>query len=149
MCADGAGGGKNEDIPRLQEVIPPCQVCPCPDIEAHVVMGCPGCLHVRPGCTRTAKTPLLTHLLRCLSFFSAIYSFYFSTLHIPGVLNVAADALSRNRMSLFCSLVPQTQQFLIPPALSALLLSTMPDWGSPSWTQLFTRCLAEVSPHPQ
>ena len=116
---------------------------------SHVCFHCDNMAVVAILGSRTAKTSLLTHLLRCLSFFSAIYSFHFSALHIPGVLNVAADALSRNRMTLFCSLVPQTQQFLIPPALSALLLSTMPDWGSPSWTQLFTRCLAEVSPHPQ
>ena len=99
---------------------------------SHVCFHCDNMAVVAILGRRTAKTPSLTHLLWCLSFFSAIDSFHFSALHIPGVLNVAADALFRNRMTLFCSLVAQTQQFLISPALSALLLSTMPDWGSPS-----------------
>lgn len=101
----------------------------------------------------TTQSPLLMHLLRCLSFFSSYLSFHFSARHVPGVLNGAADALSRNRLDLFSSLAPQaTTQFMIPPCLSKLLIDTRPDWGAPRWTQLFTSSLAEVlqgrhSPH--
>ena len=41
----------------------------------------------------TAGTPLLMHLLRCFSFYSAYYCFHYTCVHIPGVMNVAADAL--------------------------------------------------------
>lgn len=94
--------------------------------------------------TRTARTPLLMHLLRCFSFFAAYHSFHFSARHIPGELNTAADALSRNNMSLFFSLVPQTPQCTIPTSLFSLLVATRPDWGSPTWTQLFATSLTEV-----
>ena len=67
---------------------------------SHVCFHCDNMAVVAILGRRTAKTPSLTHLLWCLSFFS---SFHFSALHIPGVLNVAADALFRNRMTLFCS----------------------------------------------
>ncbi len=95
--------------------------------------------------SRTARTPLLMHLLRCFAFFSAYFGFSFSAKHIPGVLNTAADALSRNNLSLFFSLAPQTPQFNIPPALHNLLINTKPDWGSTTWMRLFTASLREVS----
>ena len=98
--------------------------------------------------TRTAKSPLLMHLLRCFSFYSAHFRFHFSAEHVPGAMNTAADAISLNNLSLFFSLAPQTPQFPIPPSLSQLLIDSRPDWGSASWTQLFARSLTEVSPSP-
>ena len=47
--------------------------------------------------SKTAKSPLLAHFLRCFSFF---YSFHFSAKHVPGILNTAADALPRNKLLL-------------------------------------------------
>ena len=79
--------------------------------------------------TTTAKVPLLMHLLRCLSFFSAYFSFSFSAKHIPGALNSAADALSRNNLALFSSLFPQVQQHGIPSCLMDLVIHTRPDGG--------------------
>ncbi len=55
-----------------------------------------------------------------------------SCVHVPRVLNVAADALSRDNLPLFISLVPQAPQFTIPPALVKLLITTRPDWGHPT-----------------
>ena len=92
----------------------------------------------------TAKTPLLMHLLRCFSFYCAYFQFNCSAKHVPGAMNTAADAISRNNKPLFFSLVPQTPQFTIPPALSELLIATKPDWGSTTWTQLFSASLREV-----
>ena len=43
-----------------------------------------------------ARDGVLTHLLQFLSFIAASFSFWYSTCHIPGRLNVAADAISRN-----------------------------------------------------
>jgi hypothetical protein len=95
----------------------------------------------------TAQSPLLMHLLRCLSFFSACFSFHFSAKHISGVLNGAADALSRNHLELFSSLTPlATTQSTIPSCLLELLITTRPDWGSPEWTQLFAASWARLWP---
>jgi hypothetical protein len=94
--------------------------------------------------SRTAKDPRLMHLLRCFSFYSGYFRFHFSAVHIPGVMNTAADALSRNNLSLFSSLVPQILQFTVPPSLHHLLIATRPDWGSSAWTGLFMTSLSEV-----
>ena len=64
--------------------------------------------------TRTSPDQLLMHLLRCLTFYAAYYKFEVRAAHVPGVLNTAADAISRNNISLFLSLVPQSQQISIP-----------------------------------
>ena len=91
---------------------------------------------------RTARDPVARHLLRCLYFYSAIYQFQHRGEHVPGVLNVAADALSRNHMSIFSSLIPQARPTAIPTAVSTLLLANEPDWGSSDWIGLFSATLA-------
>ena len=64
--------------------------------------------------SRTAKDPLLVHLIRCLVFYAAFYQFDFMAKHIPGIHNIAADALSRDNLALFLSLTPQIPQFTVP-----------------------------------
>ena len=69
---------------------------------------------------------LLIHLMRCLSFFAAFYRFHFGAVHIPGAMNEAADALSRGRMELLFSIVPQVgvqSQVPVPRTAKALI-----DW---------------------
>ena len=95
--------------------------------------------------TKTSKAPQLMHLLRCFSFYCAFYCFHVSCMHVPGAMNTAADALSRNNLPLFSSLVPQARQYSIPTALVELLITSRPDWGSQAWTQLFARSLAKAS----
>ncbi len=95
--------------------------------------------------SRTAKSPLLAHLLRCFSFYGAYFRFHSSAEHVPGVLNTAADAISRNNLPAFLSLVPQAPCFYLTPALSRLLIEDRPDWGSPNWIRLFSCSLAEGS----
>ena len=97
--------------------------------------------------SRTAKTPLLMHLSQCFSFYCAHFRFHFSSKHVPGVKNTAADALSRNNMPLFLSLDPQVTRFNILPSLFSLLISIRPEWGSPAWTQLLALSLTEVLPN--
>lgn len=92
----------------------------------------------------------LSHLMRCLSFFAAFFRFNFSALHIPGVLNEAADALSRGNTHLFHSLIPQVGvESPVPAQLRELLVTKRPDWGSADWTRLFRGCLATVLLHQQ
>ena len=44
---------------------------------------------------RSAKDIHLLALLRYLFFFASFYKFQYSAVHVPGVYNTAADALSR------------------------------------------------------
>ena len=53
------------------------------------------------------RDPLLSHLMRCVFFFSARHEFTLTAKHIPGRLNTLADALSRNNASHFLSSHPQ------------------------------------------
>ena len=46
----------------------------------------------------SAKDPLVMHLLRSLWFFTAHFDLAITTYHIPGILNCAADHLSRNNL---------------------------------------------------
>ena len=66
--------------------------------------------------TRTAKSPQLMHQLRCFAFYCAYYHFHTSCVHVPGAMNMAADALSRNNLTLFLSLAPR------PSGVSILIL---------------------------
>ena len=97
---------------------------------------------------RYSKHKLLTHLLRCLFFYASYYTFHYSAVHIPGHLNTAADALSRNNFTLFSSLFPQTHLVQVPMAVQNFLIRQTPDWGSSSWTELFTSSLTREFQHP-
>ena len=83
----------------------------------------------------SSKDPVTMHLLRCLWLVSAIYQFDLHAAHIPGKLNLAADALSRNNLPLFLSLFPQAgwSQTHVPPRWVEMVLIQNRDWMSPSW----------------
>ena len=74
---------------------------------------------------RTARDPALCMLLRILCILCAIYDVSLVARHLPGVKNVAADALSRDRLHLFLSLNPQASPTptLIPSSLRELVLN--------------------------
>ena len=86
---------------------------------------------------QSARDPQAHHLLRCFYFYSAFFQFEYSVEHVPGVLNTAADAISRNNLHLFSSLLPQATQSQIPDPVMGLLVSQRPDWGSRHWIRLF------------
>ncbi len=98
--------------------------------------------------TLTSKDTLIMHLLRCLAFYAAHYGFEIESYHIPGMQNVAADAISRNNLTVIPSLIPQAAQQIIPQAILELLVLQIPDWGSPTWTHLFKLTLTMASPPP-
>ena len=95
----------------------------------------------------TTRDPLLNHFLRCLFLYSAFYKFNYSAIHIPGALNTAADALSRNNFHTFSLLFPQVPLFSVPSVIQDLLIRIMPDWTSTDWTNLFAGSLVKGS-HP-
>ena len=79
--------------------------------------------------TCTARDPFLMHLLRCLVFYAASFRFHFMSEHIPGERNIAADAISRNNLSLFTSLTPQIPHVVVPQPVLDLLVTRRPDWA--------------------
>ena len=85
------------------------------------------------------------HLVRCLVFYAASCGFEFIAEHVPRVDNTAADAISRNNIPLFHSLVPQLSHVIVPNAVLDLLVTRMPNWGSQEWTVLLARSLIRGS----
>ena len=61
---------------------------------------------------------------------------------------MAADALSRNNMTLFLSLASQIPQTSIPQPVRVLLVDSRPSWGTQAWTDSFKLSLTRASPVP-
>ncbi len=88
----------------------------------------------------TSKNPHATNLVRCLSFLAATYEFRMSAVHLRGIHNTLADALSRNNLNLFRSLHPQANRDAVPIPTAALdlILLQEPDWTTKDWTRMWT-----------
>uniref|UniRef100_A0A1X7USV4 Uncharacterized protein n=1 Tax=Amphimedon queenslandica TaxID=400682 RepID=A0A1X7USV4_AMPQE len=76
----------------------------------------------------------------------AKFDFSYIAEHLPGKSNAAADALSRDNLSLFHSLNPQAarEQTPVPPTLALLLMDHTPQWTSLNWAGLFRDSLSRV-----
>lgn len=113
---------------------------------AHVTCRCDNAAVVAVINKGSAKDPAMMHLMRCLSFFAAHYKFSISSIHLPGVHNTAADALSRNDLVTFFCSIPQANPYPspIPPAVVDMALLSRPDWTSDHWRRLFISTLARV-----
>ena len=87
----------------------------------------------------------LMHLVCVLVFLASKFGFWFRASHIPGVKNVAADALSRNVLSSFFSQVPQADPLplVIPPPLVTLISHDI-TWTCRSWIRQFKDTLEQV-----
>ena len=72
---------------------------------------------------------VVMHLLRGLSFLTALYHFTITSSHIAGNLNTIADDISRNKLDSLPSQVPgiQPQPAPIPASLWSLLVLERPD----------------------
>ena len=111
-------------------------------------------LHVRCRCDNaavvaminrhTSRHPVATHLLRCLFFICARYAVSLTAEHLPGHLNGAADALSRDSIPAFRQAVPyaEASPYSIPPELLDVLLHSRPKWLSAEWSEAFRACLS-------
>ena len=68
-------------------------------------------------CTNEGKSkcPLIMALIRTLFFTCAFYNFDFRLVHIPGVSNLLADALSRDHVSEFLQLHPTAEHDATTP----------------------------------
>jgi len=61
--------------------------------------------------SRTSRDPNIMHLLRSLLLFAARHNFSFAAVHVPGVENGIADALSRFNWQAFRKLAPTANKF--------------------------------------
>ena len=93
-----------------------------------------------------SKMESAMHLIRSLFFVVARFNIIVRAEHIPGVKNVAADALSRNNSTLFRTQVPSAQDApsRIGPELMQALVTDKPDWTSVNWTDLLASSLRRV-----
>lgn len=98
---------------------------------------------INSGYSRDAN---LMHLLRCLFFIAAHFDVHIKAVHVPGVKNVAADALSRNDLPRFLQVVPKAAHLPtpIPQGLVDMLVQECPDWTSQRWAQLFNGCFRQA-----
>ena len=71
----------------------------------------------------SSKEPIAMHLLRCLWFFSAHFDIRVVASHIPGVVNITVDQLSRNKSMEFLQANPHASRtpVLIPTPLLKLV----------------------------
>ena len=79
---------------------------------------------------QSARSPIAHHLLRCLYFYTAFFQFDYTAEHIPGVLNTAADALSRNNITFFHLYFPRPPRSTYP-LLSRICSSLTDRTGDP------------------
>ena len=84
---------------------------------------------------KSSRDRKVMHLLRCMHFFMARHDIRLTAVHVPGVSNSRADALSRNNVPLFMQITPQARrsQTTIPENLWALVVESEVDWLSPAW----------------
>jgi len=80
----------------------------------------------------SSKERVVMHLLRCLWLFSAFHEITIRASHVPGVLNTAADMLSRNRAVRFLCDYPWAacNPTLIPTSLLMIMSPKHLDWIS-------------------
>ena len=92
-----------------------------------------------------SKDSQLMHLLRSLFFITAHLQITLRAVHIPGVANVGADAISRDNLIAFHLQVPTARPSPtpLPAAALDLLVLKQPDWTSPSWPRLFRSSLRQ------
>ena len=71
--------------------------------------------------------------------------------HVAGIHNIAADALSRNKMTVFFKSSPQAcrEAVKVSTPLLDMLLIQRPDWLSPTWRRLFLSSCSKHWPPPQ
>ena len=84
---------------------------------------------------RTSRDSTIMHILRRLHFLCALHGIDVSAVHIPGVENTLADALSRNDLPLFFLSHPKASEHPtpVPPHLWDMVVAHQPDWTSCSW----------------
>ena len=94
--------------------------------------------------SHTSTDPVIMHLLRCLHFLVAYYDTSLRAVHVAGVANVAANALSRNLLLEFFCQEPRASRepVHVQRSLWDLMVVRWPDWLSADWRELLKTSLA-------
>ena len=92
----------------------------------------------------SSKDKFVMHLLRSLSFFVAHFDIYLTATHLPGVINVTADHLSRGNLHQAFQVTPtlSLKPTAIPPSAIQLISPHRLDWIFPHFPQLFQQALS-------
>ena len=125
----------NSTIKELVPVILACAVWGEQWASQHVQVHSDNMAVVSIIRAKSSKDRKAMHLLRCLHFFTAKHDLTLTAVHVPGVSNSRADALSRNDSSRFFQISPQAQKSptAIPQQLWSLVVESEADWLSPIW----------------
>ncbi len=75
-----------------------------------ILAGCDNTATVAIINSGTSRHPVVMHLVRALAFLAAHFNFTISSRHLLRVQNGAADALSRDNIEFFHSLLPQANR---------------------------------------
>ena len=122
-------------------------------VGQHVLCYCDNMSVVAAVNKSSSREPsgVVMHLLRTLSFFSAIFGFVLRAQHVAGSANGPADSISRNNLSLLLFQVPNASRepTPLPDDLWTLLVREQPDWLSERWKTLFTSFCKKVWPVPR
>ena len=97
-----------------------------------------GCSSNNQYCT--SKHRIAMHLVRCLFYIMTFHNFSLACKHLPGRLNTAADALSRNNLLLFQAEVTQAAALpsAVPQELLDILMNDNLDWAVETWRSQFS-----------
>ena len=98
-----------------------------------------------------ARNSRLMDLMRMLFFIAARFEFWYVAAHLPGRLNCAADAISRNLLKDLFDIAPNLSRFplSIPQEMLSLITNQAPDWTSKEWTEQFSTLCSTRLPHQQ
>ena len=90
-----------------------------------------------------SKDNIVMHLLRCLWFFTAHHDIHITACHLPGVQNMAADLLSRNKLQQFLISQPTASHSPtpIPPCLARVVSPRQLDWTSSQFLRHFRQVI--------
>ncbi len=110
--------------------------------RCQVVVHCDNTAAVSVVNSGYSRDPQIMHLLRSLFFIKAHLEIELWAVHIPGVENTIADAISRDNRSVLFSQAPEAEPWPKPVATQILdlLVEHQPDWASQEWTKLFGSC---------
>ena len=94
--------------------------------------------------SQKSKDPTIMHLLRCLHFICAYWEIELRVEHIPGKLNVMADAVSRNLLQVMETSDLERHPGVVPGELWQLVVVEKPDWLQPTWRPLLIASLTKA-----
>ena len=113
-CPDEAGNRwlhldeESIDLKELLPIILACAIWGKSWNNTRVTVHCDNLGTVALVNSGYSKVPQIMHLLRCLFFIRAHLQIQLWAVHVPGIENILADAISRNNLCLLYSQIPES-----------------------------------------